>query len=311
MRTTIIKIRSKQFQRYLQELGIVRIIIIAFLLVSAITQIIKLLQKQNFGFVVLALFAVALITLHFKRKDTDFLRLVNRKTIVVYQIEYLFLALPLSLLFLFSAHLAFVIFPFLIALGIAVLPKKTYSSSGATFSLPFISDASYEWKAGLRKQFIYILILYVLGFVFASEIWLPPLLIVLLSITFSSFYLVCESRLMLQVWNCTSTQFLRKKIGMLLRNYLLILTPLILYSLLVNSDYWYLLLYASVAGILICILAILLKYSMYEPNLDLEFNKTIIGIALVSFLVPYLGAASLLLLVRYYRKSTHNLKSYL
>ena len=93
----------RQFGRLLRELGLWRRI---FLLLLIIMLFLVLISKVNSHspFIAIAAF-VSLLTLHFQRKDRQFLKILNIDEKLLFFVHYHLLALPLYLVFgLFLQH---------------------------------------------------------------------------------------------------------------------------------------------------------------------------------------------------------------
>ena len=307
----ILKIRFKQFFRYLKEIGIIRVIILLLFLFITFNSLLKSLQNQIIAYSIVVVSLLSIISLHYQRKDSSFLKSICYNIKAIYFVEYALLLSPLFLLNIFSGLWIVVLVLFTSLVVVAFLPKKNKQESATPFEIPFISSISFEWKSGIRTYFPSLLAFYILSLGFIYVFWATPILLLFLSLVISFFYLECEPLLMLQVFNISPAKFMQEKLIQMGINFLTLLSPIILLYLIFNFAYWYLLLYSLVGGMSICTLAILLKYSMYEPLISLRLNNILLSMMLLAFLVPFLAGAAFIVIFRKYKKAISNLEYYL
>lgn len=303
----------RQFGRLLRELGLWRRI---FLLLLVIMLFMVLISKVNSHspFIAIAAF-VSLLTLHFQRKDRQFLKIVNIDEKLLFFVHYHLLALPLYLIF----GLFLQLIPFLLLFtSISLIPLLSSSTpfSGYIFSfrslnlLQLLPLNNFEFVSGLRKHKIYLLVLYGLALVFFQYPMVAFCTIIVFTFMSTSFYNESEPWIMLEVYQLPPRKFLLQKIKSHLSAFWVLCLPLILLFLFHQVEYWYVMLVLMVVSSVIQALSICLKYTFYEPGKNFD-NSIFMAIYGLSLLVIFFIPVPFVMLVYYFRKATLNLNHYL
>lgn len=303
----------RQLGRLLTELGLWRKVMAVFLAVVFLF-LLGSKVKTDPGLIILAVFALV-ASVHFQRNDRHFLKIVNIDEKALFFIHYHLIAAP--------AYFLLVIFqqfmPFLYLLvGISILPFLSFTNPFAGFGSSFqnltlfknLPRFSFEFISGLRKNKVWLIILYTLAVVFFQYPMVPFCAIIVFTFITTSFYNESEPWIMLEVYQLPPRKFLLQKIKSHLSAFWILCLPLIFLFLLQEAAYWYVMPVLMVVSSVIQSLSICLKYTFYEPgkNFDNSIFMVIYGLSLlVIFFIP----VPFVMLVYYFRKATQNLNHYL
>ncbi len=307
---TFLKIRIKQFFRILKATGILRLIFLLFLTFFLLIFLYKQIEKKSLSPYVSTFYAFFIAMIHLSRKDKHFLECLYEKYFLVYIFEYFLISLPL-LIFNFIHQRFFEIFFFAIFLVIISFLRKTFQKENRnSFIINLIPKESFEWKAGVRKNFFGIIFLY-LGAIFGS-FFIGAFFIFLffsLGIIFS-FYQICEPRNILEINNFTPIRFLKRKIFITLKLFsIFCFLPSILFFIF-HSKFFHLGIFGIVISYIILIYNVLQKYAFYFPNENLSANSVLNGIVLLSFFIPFLVPLTFFLIIRNFFKAKKRLEFY-
>ena len=309
MVTILLKLHLKQLGRLLRELGVIRSVIVIALVFFTLARINTLTSPLTYVVVIIVFLSIA--SLHAFRKDKAFLQLINDQTRPLYLVEYHLLAIPVYGALLLNFHWLEVT---CLLLGVTLIPFVTIranSKGNRIRSLSFIPALAFEWKSNLRKQGLWIGLLYVSALALYAYSFVTLLVIVIFTFIVTTFYNEAEPRSMVEafaelspgafLWQKGKTHLLLFWIGCL---------PLVLIFLLVNTEYWYVLTIWFLVSSIIQLLSIVLKYSFYEPGDTLNKN-VFMFIYFLSLFVPFFVPVPLVMLFRYHRRAKENLSLYL
>lgn len=310
---TILHIRLKQAYRILTEIGagyVVILLILSIPLLGGIAQ--KLWMESIYIPMGVALFIM--INTHLFRKDKAFLKLIIKKPYAIYCVEYALIVLPFIILLLArNAWLpigvllgACILIPFM---GFTIELKSTRTRP--LFSLPKYFNKAYDWIAGLRKNWFYLIVLYLLGLIFCQRTEVIPVVLFLMSLTTTSFYQDGEPSTFLESFHLKASAFINYKIKWHLITFWVLSAPLVLLWFIFNAQYWYIFLILFVVISIFPILAIVLKYYSYEPGIPLTSQNMTLGIMVAFLCFPFTQPVPLIMLPVYYKKAITNLKNYL
>lgn len=307
----LILIRFKQLYRILKQVGWLR----AFILIGIISllshiYIIKIHQSL-FAYYALAAILFIIVSIHFKRKDLFFLKcnFYNYKYIIAF--EYYSISFPILLSLLIHSHW--------VAFGILI--KSIFLISNMNFKIKYhISDFKifrfiplyvFEWRAGTRRNYIILIIIWLISLFFSFIVVSVPLGLFIISVILISFIESNESYQMIIAYEISSHDFLKSKFINHIKLYFFITSPLVLFFLIFNYNLWYVILIEYIILILIQIYYIFIKYSFYVPNEKSPAVQVFGAIGFLAAFVPFLWPVLLFLLIRFYFKSINNLNFYL
>lgn len=307
---SFLKIRWLQFGRILGEVGVVRVLVLLLFCLPLAASVPRLFAAIPWlGAMVWFAFV---LSVHISRKDDTFLRLYfDHFAKGILLVEYQLLGFPATILLIYKQN-NWAAVVLLVALCILPYIKSGIKKGYFIFrSIPFFPVKAFELRAGLRSNYISIVISVLIGTIFAKFIFVPLLSIFILTIILASFNLLCESALMVRTFNNTPNRFLLDKIRMQSAVIFLLLLPINTAFLLFHVSYWHLLLAVNTMAFTIYVLSICFKYAMYIPGEELKGNNLLIGLAIGCFFIVFLAPVPFVLLVLYYAKALKNLNRFL
>ncbi len=304
-----IKIRCLQAFRFLQDAGWFNVLL---LLPIAGIVLLALLEQSLYGdFPATGL--VVLITagsIHLQRKDSDFLHRLGPSSWLLRWIDYLLLAIPfiISLLIVASYRdiaLVLLVLPFLAL----IRPPEGLFVFRNTIAMDFLPIEAIEWRAALRKNGWWLLLVYLLALGMSKHEISGIGITLVLAIAAMGFYDKLEEKELMEVF-LPIDRFLQRKAywqalvfhGLLLPHYLLFLY--------FHLAYWYLLLVAVLVGQSMLCFALFYKYAQWRPHQYKAYNQMAVGFYTGGLIVPFLAPASLFYCWVYYRKAQKNLEYY-
>jgi hypothetical protein len=307
-------IRLKQFYRIVNELGIFRIIFgfitITSVLLALLSSLFKNINYINFSILVF----VFLFIVHSIRKDKNFIIIRKINYYKLYYGEYALLLLPLIIYLIIKTEFILI---FLLLLIILLIPFFNFKirNKKVKIKYSFLPYISYEWIGGLRVNFFYLIIIYIVAFFFFKFMYSIPIVIIIYSFTISSFYSEFESRQIIESYKLSPRRFLKYKIISNHFIFVISIFPLVILFLISHYAMWYLIIYLLVFCILIQTFNILYKYTLYDENKSISknsyLNVILTIIYYIVFIIPLLLPILICLIYRYYKKSILNLNKYL
>jgi len=299
----ILELRFHQFQRFFIDLELSRSVIILFFVVIPIVM---------YPYLLCLLPIVIILFLQGNRKDIPFLKLTGIPIRTVFMTEYIAICIP-GLIAGIILHVSWIYLLIPYAILIAFLPvKKTSIMRKAHPSDRFIpiSKTVYEWYSVIRKFKFYIYAFYCLLIV--CGILVPntiPILMVIILIMVASFYATTESFHILEAFRMGSDRFLIYKIIRAIQLTTISLLPFVLIYIIWPDFEWYVIFAIYMAGLVLAINAILVKYMLYEDGRDIKkVQGYVIQAVMISFVFP---VVPVLTAAWFYWKARKRLKKYL
>lgn len=250
----------------------------------------------------------SLLALHWQRRDLAFLSKCDIRVpwIVVGEYQLLLFVLLTLPVWLITHHWEGSLWCHLAAAAIAWIPVRRIRSSGTFLALAWIPPALFEWKSGIRKQWMVLLPVYLAGL--ASSVFvvgpLASFLLILLAVP--GFYNELEARPLLE--RSLRPGFLITKWLTHSAFLLALFTPHLLLFLIFHLQYWYLMGVLLLIGCLLLGCAIFYKYSAYRPQRQFADNQTPMGLLYLCVIIPFFAPAvplACLLLYHRARKRLH------
>ena len=307
----LIKIRFKQLVREFSGLGIFRFLFFIGLMAFLGAMVFSVLGKTPHKFFVSGIVILLVLGIHIQRRDRVFVKILTLHPFKVYFAEYLLLSLPL-VLSLACFHEWLVIIGFIF--GLIIISFIDYSPKSITRNnrlIDLIPSASFEWKAGIRKVYWPIIIIWLAGILGSFLVGVVPVSIVVLTFIIIGFYQDNESVAILISQESGAKLFLWKKIGSLQFQFTILLLPLLVLFFVFHPQIWYIPVIEYVVFSFVFIYTVLLKYAFYVPGVKTNINQTLAAFGPVSILLPLLLPLVLLLSVKFYFNAKSNLKIYL
>lgn len=250
-----------------------------------------------------------ILYIHLNRSDIGFLKHISSKQYKSLMVqEYLVLSLPFIMIYLLIPYSAIYLAVTVFFCGLVPTVRIT---KGISFNVPyFLSKESFEWIYFFRSIISY----YFLGLLFLviGYFFINTTMLIMLCITFGVLithfiYSLSEPNHYIFAYSCLAKTFLRRKVSLILSNYILLfLPPLILISL--NHENWFWILYVLIS--IISVLNLLfLKYTLYQNNLLMKlmfgFN---LGFFICTFINPILLGVYAISTPLLARKAYRNIK---
>lgn len=303
-------IRLKQVYRSIAGIGLLRMLFLAafiaylgFFLYSNASEKLTSLYI-SIGFLLL------ILLIHLKRRDKQFLKsnFSNFKTLLL--TEYFLVSIPILTCLIIQQQWISLL-PLLGLFVIVHLNFKTKYSSLNTKLQALIPSDSFEWKAGLRKQFFLLVPVYLIAIITSYYIGSVPLAILIIGISTFSFYENCESQQLLLAYELSSKKLLQLKVKRQLQLYSVATAPLIILFLVFHNDIWYIPIIEYLIFCSLHLYAIMIKYAFFSPNIKSTAAQTMGTISILGGIIPIFLPVVWALTIWFYIKSIHKLNYYL
>lgn len=313
----VLAVRARSFGRVL--LGLPRADPVAFLFVLAFLAAAArygwVWSRTERGSLAVAVVAVGVVALaHTGREDERFLRLAGAAHRRVFAAEYLFLALPFSLLLVTGARPAYAAGVAGAALLLPLLPSGGLRAVGPRLRprpvrVP-LPPAAFEWISGLRRNGVAVLVVYVLALLLwrlpAASLFGPPALTWVLT---EPCFVEGESWMLVEAFALPPRRFLRDKLRRSVLLFWAACSPLVL-LVLVREPRAALVVALLLAGCsLVHAGGVLFRYATYHEGRRTPVAGTLTLLVLAATLA--LPPVALFLLYRLWRQAVRNLEPYL
>jgi len=325
----ILKIRFIQVLRLIKEIGLLRTLVLAIFLIFITLLICQSVKQANNSKIVSILSGLVILLIHASRKDKRFIKINFKLSYFIFLVEYLVISFPVLLICcIFNEWENFIIlflFCLLIPRIYLNLGLNNVSSGlklllnpfGSNFSLklnipmPVNNPKAFEIISGIRKNFIFIILIYLFFLTFSFKAYIGPAGIVILAIFFSGFYYIGESRDFIGLFSSNYKLFIVQKIKICLKYSVILFVPVVIMTLIFQPSTWYFLIAAIILAIGSQIITIIFKYALFTENADLSHNGIIVFINVICMLLPFLWPLPIIMGIRYYFKGLKKLKYYL
>ena len=292
-------------------LGLFRSLFVAFLLLFLLMALYTYISIPEWSGWISAAYLVSIFIIHIKRPDTQFLKVNFINYRLVFFFEYVLLAF---LLLVFLLYFQFFELASVTLLAIAAIPFLGFSFQKKGLNnriIRAIPDEAFEWKAGIRKNFIFGIIVWLTGMFTSGYVGSVPVAIIMLSLVVVNFFEVGEPLSILISPELNPKQFLFRKLVLSQTIISIIFLPLVMAFVLFHPELWYIPVIEFVLISFILCYAIFLKYAFYKPNEQLVAGQVFTAIGAMSLFLPFLIPMVWVLSVRFYYQSISNLKPYL
>ncbi|MCF8336110.1 MAG: hypothetical protein K9H65_05875 [Bacteroidales bacterium] len=304
-------IRMKQFIRTMKELGIVRMLFLLILFIFLVVAVFEYTSDSPHVYVTVLIYMAGIITIQLNRKDLAFLetRIHHYKRILI--VEYMVLAIPLIAGLLYNHYYGMLILALVSVVLIPNIGKVPRVGIPNKLFLQWIPDDCFEWKAGIRKAFVWIVLIWTIGVATPFSLGTVPLAIVILGIIISGFYEYGEPLPMVLAFEKSNRRFLSHKITMHIKLFSVLSVPLICAFIAFHPDKWYIPVAAYLIFLSLHCYIILTKYAFYEPNTKSRASQTFGLIGILGVFIFLLLPVVWILAIYFYFKSKENLNFYL
>ncbi len=310
MKRKILDFRLRQFGRMLKEIGAVYFILLILVCFGFFLGLIESLVRSTSPWIGL-IGGMIISSIHFSRKDGNFLKKLEINRPQLFMLEYFFLTGPLTLIFLTSGNWGAIILQSLFVLIFAFLPHP--GIDGKSFSnrlnFRFLPKEAFEIRTFLRKAAIPIIFVYLAGLITTKYLTIPIVIVILTALMFTAFFDELEGKMLFEAIHFRK-DILAYKIKMYLTIYLLVLMPYFLLFAYWHLAYWYILLAAVFIGITLILFNIFYKYAHYAPHRKRVYNSVANSIFFLAVIIPFFYPVTLLYLIYYWRKARKNIRLY-
>jgi len=299
----LLSIRAKTLYRIGLEIGWIRSVFVIAFIIYVLFQVFAF---KN-AYIILAINILAIFSLHTTRSDKSFLRSASVPTKQLFFLEYLILSMPFLIYFAFNQHII-AFFSSLLALLVISISKLTFKAQQLRpVSFSIIPAFVFEWRAGLRQSWLFILLAYIGSIVFYQSPTIIILCNLLLIINLATFYLYGEDRTLVQILGLSPFHFLIFKLKYPILFSTSLVFPLVLVLFIFHHDLWFVAALLLIINVFMQIFAIIQKYAVWDSNANLQSNMTLYLFYFISFVIPFLLPVGIFLLIRAYRKAIKNL----
>jgi hypothetical protein len=294
-------------------LGLIRlaILLIIFLFLLAATYTISVSDRK--ANLVSIIWLIIIFLIDTKRKDKLFLRLASNHLPLIFFIEYLLLSLPVIVCIILHTHWQSLtlIFAGIICISFINFNWKKQNKTLNTRLQQWIPFDMYEWKAGVRRYFYLIFILWLIGvctYFFVASI---PIVIFVIGLLSFEWYEMNESWQMLLSFEKGTVQLLFHKIKQHFLVYGILVAPLIIIFMVFHFQLWYIPVIEFILFLSIQIYCILVKYAFYSYEGNRSGGRPFMLVGSMIGLIPLCTPLLWLLSIYFFRKAQINLNFYL
>ena len=310
---SMLLMRWKQSYRVLFRIDVVHLILLFGIVGITGISCYYLLGREPQNLYVLAIIVFFLFNLHYQRRDRRFLHINLGYKNLITCCEYSILTLPI-VIFLAIHHFwlyAIGVFAISILLGLVpIIRKKHQQKTLNTWIQRQIPDNAYEWKAGVRRYFRPLLVLWIVGLGTCYFFYPSLVATLLIGLSVLDFFRFNESRQMLLSCQQRPSKFLQNKIIQNVILLSLLILPQLVLTIIFRIEFWYIPVIEYVILLSILIYVIMIKYAFYSPQSD-SVNTIRVTIGVFLGLNPMTTIVLWVLSFLRYRKACANLKLYL
>jgi hypothetical protein len=311
----ILHIRYLQVKRSVQDLTVFHVVALVLIILSISLSFAARLvpnKAQNDNILTLvAIVASMLLFLQLYRPDKRLIFLIAKQPWLIFGGEYGVLLLPIFIVLILLKNPLGVLILGISILCIALINKNLYQNKGVSYFSKLLPPSAFEWRAGMRKSGLIVLLFYILAVAF-SGVRVIPFIFLFLGLTLiSQFFYSCEPLSILCLTSDNSAAFLRKKIKQSIMIYSLMTLPIIVLAMVFVPDLWFL-------GPIFYFLAIVnianfisMKYTFFHPNSTMGAGNLLTSFSLFGTIIPLFAPVQLILLGWYYFQAHKKLKYYL
>jgi hypothetical protein len=322
---TLLSLRVKQFFRLFKGIDFIRLFFLLGLIAIVSFMLFSWSSNDKYTYPWIIIHSLIIFSIHLSRKDKPFLNSITKRSCDIYFIEYFILSLPVFIAFIINSNWkGLLVIPFIFF--ISFIGNSKFSIPGKIkfnmlsglpvlnrfFRFPGTGNFFlFEWNSGLRSPntiitgFIYLVVT-----CFSFTGYVAHIGMILISIFISAFYMHGEPRLFIESFSFSARRFLLNKIILDMKYITFIFLPIIIVSLVFQTEMWYLLILALIISYSIQILSVLIKYSLFQENANLERNFLILSISIIGLLLPFIWPLPVIIGIRSYKKAVRNLNSY-
>lgn len=263
----------------------------------------------SLGFAVILLLSV--YKLQVSRKDLPFVLKYFNKPYLQLFTEYSLILFPFSVASLFTPfwYCFFVLHAAVVAL---VFLKGGRATRAYFLFLPrYIPANQFEWISGIRNNAAVLIIIFLLATLLSPVIFFGLAALLLLNITFLTFYTQCEPVSVLLANTNSAKDILNGKIIYSIKMITVVNMPLLITNSAFHPDFVFANCIFLVYQFCLVALTISAKYNSYRPGQSVKSGSAYMAIASFALFNPYFAVITVILLVKTYSGAIKNLNYYL
>ncbi|MDR2533379.1 MAG: hypothetical protein LBC81_01150 [Tannerellaceae bacterium] len=316
----ILRIRAKQIFRIAVQIGVVRALIVAGALLFALAALFRITasgDNPQYSRYLAAAWIAALLLNRTRRRDNMFLQLYLTNRQIAYLAEYLLLSLPIIACLAINGRwesLAALIAGIAI---VAIAPGIDLRRPARTplkhlWLIKRIPPDMYEWRGGVRKNFIILAIVLPAGACLSFFTAAAPVAIAIFGFIAMDFYRYNESWQMLLPFRKSSSAFMLHKTVRHSMLWTACNIPLITLFAMFHREWWYIPIIETIMLAIIHCYLIALKYACYKPDSETTNSSPVLQTTgIIMGLIPLTSPLTALVSIYFYRKAAASLKQFL
>jgi len=306
----ILDFRLKQIVRIFREIGAVYLLLLFLVCIGFFLGLIEGLLRSTSPWMGL-IGVMIVLSIHFSRKDTSFLKKLEISRPKLYLWEYSILLLPMACIYLRGGNMLAILVQLAGILVIAFLPNPELTGRSFSNVLDFkiLPSSLFEARAYLRRYAIPSGLVYILGLVMSQYVTVMIVMMLVVAMLFTAFFDEVEDKSLLEAFHFRKG-ILKTKTQSYLSLYFLVLLPYIVLFLILHLQYWYIMLAVLFLGSTLILFNIFYKYAHYAPGRRRIYNSMGNAMFLGGILIPFFYPVTLLYLIYYWRKARKNISLY-
>lgn len=304
-----LRFRLRQFYREAVSLGVFYSLLLSGVLLAATYIAYHTAADIRLMHYSLPLFLPGLV-IYFRRRDVVFLKKLTGHYRLLLATDYALLLLPVLLIGLFLPSVPLVSAALLVLVFCSLFPLRLRHAGGKGRKWSMLPPQAIEWKAGLRKNGVLMLLLFIAacgltGFPIVTlvALWLMHAVVV-------SFYQNGEGADILRAYGGSAPSVLLRKIttGCTLQ-LILFLPPLAAYGILHPEQVLLPFLFLVLSCISLAA-SVLVKFSYLTPGGTSFAASLFQSLHIMSIAIPFLVPVPLIVCLLKYKTAVHQLKNY-
>lgn len=246
----------------------------------------------------------------YHRRDITFLRKLHRHSGILLFTEYIILLSPVIIIGILKDVHELIIGGIALPVVLSVFPIKHTTNHGSGIQIRFIPGDSFEWKAGIRKNRVFLVLLFMLSLLLSPYYAVSLVTLWLAHVTFITFQQPNEGSDILRTFNPSAAQTLKSKLlKSIVMQGLYFLPALLFYvafhpSQLIIAIAFFLLTSISLTA------TIITKYCYYTPAENGQAASLLQTLHMVSIVIPFLIPLPLIYSLLQYHRARKNLTQY-
>lgn len=299
------RIHLYRYLRMLNQLGIFRVVFLAIILFFALKYTLRPGMLYWQAIAVLSIVVQA----HTGRKDFVLLNNLGLNHPGFFILLYLILLCPFIILYLLRIdYIALAIL--LTGIGLISLIRKPIRLTRKKYypSFRIIPADAWEWRAGLRTNYLLILAILLLVLLFHRYEFIPASAVLALSIITASFQMIHEPRNMLTSLGRSPASLFRRKVLLQTALFTTMALPLVISSYLLFPDSIRPVMLVFISSLLVQAFAVAIKYSGFQPGEKTPYNMILVTLLNFTFILPVLLPLPVIMLAVFTKKAIFQLK---